>query len=151
MVSQWCHRSIVFRKGVRPALCALVCAGMFSTGSALAGTGIPPLATTRVASGLSSPVFATHAPGDFERLFIIEQAGRIRILNLVTGVLSATPFLNIVGIVDDVSNEQGLLGLAFHPDYAPTRTGSAASSCCRFCTWTTRPIVWRWAWPSVCL
>jgi glucose/arabinose dehydrogenase len=73
--------------------------------------------TVRVASGLSSPLFATHAPGDTERLFILEQTGRIRILDLNTDTLLPTPFLN----VDPLSasgGERGLLGLAFHPDYA---------------------------------
>ena len=85
-----------------------------------AGAGIPPLDTTRVASGLFLPVFATYAPGDFSRLFILEKPGRIRILNLETGVLLATPFLNINSLVgggNSTNDERGLLGLAFHPDY----------------------------------
>jgi len=66
------------------------------------------------ASGLSRPVVITHA-GD-ERMFVVEQAGRIRIVE--DGVLLATPFIDIRDRVDDAGNEQGLLGLAFHPDYA---------------------------------
>jgi glucose/arabinose dehydrogenase len=77
-----------------------------------------------VASGLSSPVFATYAPGDRDRLFIVERgspgnssdaSASIRILNLKTGELEATPFLTIPDI--DNHGEGGLLGLAFHPDY----------------------------------
>jgi glucose/arabinose dehydrogenase len=50
-------------------------------------------------------------------LFIVEQhTGRIKILNLNTGLVNSTPFLDIDGLA--TGNEQGLLGLAFHPDYA---------------------------------
>lgn len=57
----------------------------------------------------------THA-GD-SRLFIAEQPGRIWIYKPGIGRL-ATPFLDISGPVDDSGNEMGLLGLAFHPNYA---------------------------------
>ncbi|MFO0835151.1 MAG: PQQ-dependent sugar dehydrogenase [Phycisphaerales bacterium] len=78
-----------------------------------------PLTTTRVVSGLVRPIGVFHAPGDYSRIFIIEKQGRIRILK--NGVLLTTPFLDIDSIVTggtSVSSEQGLLGLAFHPDYA---------------------------------
>ncbi len=70
----------------------------------------------RVASGLSLPVFATAPPGDFDRLFIVQQGGQIRILNLKTGLMNATPFLSASNL--QTGGEQGLLGLAFDPDYA---------------------------------
>jgi glucose/arabinose dehydrogenase len=70
----------------------------------------------RVASGLSAPIFATHAPGDRNRLFIAERGGAVRILNLNTGGLEPTPFLTMTGI-DTGGSEGGFLGLAFHPDY----------------------------------
>ena len=70
----------------------------------------------RVASGLSAPLFVTAPPGDFNRVFIVEQGGTIRILNLKTGVLNSTPFLTVTNIVS--GGERGLLGLAFDPDYA---------------------------------
>jgi glucose/arabinose dehydrogenase len=69
----------------------------------------------RVASGLSNPIYVTHAPGDASRLFIVQRGGAIRILNLSSGVLEATPFLMIPGV--DTTGEGGLLGVAFHPDY----------------------------------
>jgi glucose/arabinose dehydrogenase len=73
--------------------------------------------TERVASGLQRPVFLTAPPGDAERVFIVEQhTGDIRILRLSDRTLLATPFLTIPGLA--TGNEQGLLGLAFHPDYA---------------------------------
>jgi glucose/arabinose dehydrogenase len=76
-----------------------------------------PLTTVRSATGLSRPVFVTHAPDDFERVFIVEQhTGRIKIMNLGSGSINPTPFLDVNGL--STGNEQGLLGLAFHPDYA---------------------------------
>jgi glucose/arabinose dehydrogenase len=72
---------------------------------------------TRVATGLARPVFLTAPPGDRTRVFVVEQhLHQIRILHLPDYTLDPTPFL----IAPPVStgNEQGLLGLAFHPDYA---------------------------------
>jgi glucose/arabinose dehydrogenase len=70
---------------------------------------------TRVASGLSGPMYVTAAPGDPTRLFIAERGGAIKILNLTTGAVEPTPFLSIPSV--DQAGEGGLLGLAFHPDY----------------------------------
>jgi glucose/arabinose dehydrogenase len=69
-----------------------------------------------VARKLKRPVLLIAAPGDTSgRLFIVEQVGRIRVLR--GGAVVEKPFLDIAS---DVSrdNEQGLLGLAFHPDFA---------------------------------
>lgn len=86
------------------------------SGSADAGS---PLAITRVASGLERPVFATHRVGVPDRLFIVEQRGVIQLLDLSTGLLAGTPFLDIdsevLGPVAGI-DERGMLGLAFHPD-----------------------------------
>jgi glucose/arabinose dehydrogenase len=65
------------------------------------------------ASGLDKPVTITSA-GD-SRLFVVEQPGRIRIIE-PSGTVKVTPFLDISDLVTG-GNEQGLLGLAFHPDY----------------------------------
>jgi glucose/arabinose dehydrogenase len=65
-------------------------------------------------TGFTQPVEITHA-GD-SRLFVVEQTGRIKILN-TNGSVNATPFLNISSIVSN-GFERGLLGLAFHPNYA---------------------------------
>jgi glucose/arabinose dehydrogenase len=77
-------------------------------------------AVRRVASGLSLPVFVTAPPGDADRVFIVEQrsggVGRIRILQLAGETLLPDPFLEVVSVASGF--EQGLLGLAFHPDYA---------------------------------
>nr|WP_294935069.1 PQQ-dependent sugar dehydrogenase [uncultured Flavobacterium sp.] len=66
------------------------------------------------ASGFSSPVEITHC-GD-SRLFVVEQDGLIKILNS-NGTTNATPFLNITSLTNG-GGERGLLGLAFHPNYA---------------------------------
>ncbi|HVT44354.1 MAG TPA: PQQ-dependent sugar dehydrogenase [Thermoanaerobaculia bacterium] len=66
-------------------------------------------------SSLQSPVGAAHAGDGSGRLFILEQAGRIRVFQ--NGALLPEPFLDIAGRVR-FGGEQGLLGLAFHPDFA---------------------------------
>lgn len=68
-----------------------------------------------VVSGLSSPIFLTSPPGDTDRLFVVERAGRIRIVR--GGAADPNPFLDISGSVLS-GGEQGLLGVAFHPQYA---------------------------------
>lgn len=67
-----------------------------------------------VADGLYRPTLVTNAGDD--RLFILEQSGQIRVV--VNGQLLEEPFLDIDELVNDQANEQGLLGLAFHPGYA---------------------------------
>ncbi len=78
----------------------------------------PPLTTVVVATGLTKPTFCTHAPDDFERLFITEQTGKIKILR--NGAILAAPFLDVStqpGFTS-LTLEYGLLSLCFHPDYA---------------------------------
>jgi len=76
---------------------------------------------THVASGLIMPVGATAPAGDFSRLFILELSsagsGNIRVLDLTAlpPVLSPTPYLTIGPI--NTGGEEGLLGLAFHPNF----------------------------------
>lgn len=67
-----------------------------------------------VARGLSSPVHLSAPSGD-ARLFVVEQRGRIRIIE--NGVLRPEPFLDIVDRVGS-GGERGLLSVAFHPEYA---------------------------------
>jgi glucose/arabinose dehydrogenase len=73
-----------------------------------------PLELEAVASGLSAPVFATAAPGEDDRLYVVEQPGRIRVL--VRGKLRDRPFLDIASEVSS-GGERGLLSMAFHPEY----------------------------------
>ena len=71
---------------------------------------------SRVASGLSRPVYVTTPNHDFDRLFIVEQhRGEVQILDLNSGELLAEPFLD-VGRTSR-GNEQGFLGMAFDPNY----------------------------------
>jgi glucose/arabinose dehydrogenase len=77
-----------------------------------------PLRLVRVASGLESPVGIVTAPDEPGRLYIVEQAGRVRVMT--NGRLRREPFLDIRDLVK-VGGEQGLLGLAFHPEYSANR------------------------------
>ncbi|WP_437930430.1 PQQ-dependent sugar dehydrogenase [Sorangium sp. So ce291] len=68
------------------------------------------------ARGLDAPVALTFAPGDTrERLFVVEKPGRVRIL--AGERAQGAPFLDVSALVS-TGEEQGLLGLAFHPRYA---------------------------------
>jgi glucose/arabinose dehydrogenase len=73
-----------------------------------------------VADGFTSPVLLAEAPDDTGRLFVVDQTGVIQIIDAGGQTLDA-PFLDIrdrmVDLMDDF-DERGLLGLAFHPDFA---------------------------------
>jgi hypothetical protein len=102
-------------------------------GVASAAIGQTPLHTIRVNNQAGQlmvrPIWVTHAPGDFNRLFVIEKQGRIRILKrsatetghaFNSSQLLPTAFLDIDPLVTggtSANSEQGLLGLAFHPNY----------------------------------
>ncbi len=104
--------------------------------------------STRLTAGLTKPVFVCSPPGDQSRLFIVEQRGSagvstradIKILNLTTNAVNSTPFFSTAsaGLSVLTGTEQGLLGLAFDPnfatnryfyiDYTPTGGGAAGQS-----------------------
>ncbi|HEU0012990.1 MAG TPA: PQQ-dependent sugar dehydrogenase [Longimicrobium sp.] len=101
-----------------PAL-LLLAACNSSNASDGGGTPEPPptlsgIRLQEVASGLASPVHLASPAGD-ARLFVVEQPGRIRIVQ--GGSLLPTPFLDITGKVSS-GGERGLLSVAFHPRYA---------------------------------
>jgi len=75
----------------------------------------PAITLTRVVTGLVNPVHVTHAGDGSGRLFVVEKAGRIRIVQ--DGALLATPFLSIEDRVGSSGFEQGLLSVAFPPAY----------------------------------
>jgi glucose/arabinose dehydrogenase len=73
-----------------------------------------------VAEGLTSPVYLTSANDGSGRLFVVDQIGLIHVLD-ADGTLLAEPFLDLRDRLVELSpgfDERGLLGLAFHPDYA---------------------------------
>jgi glucose/arabinose dehydrogenase len=101
-------------------------------------TGVPgDVALETLIDDLVAPIGLVVAPGDTDRAFILEQTGRIHVLRDDQRV--ATPFLDLsdhLVRLDREYDERGLLGLAFHPDYAsngrffvyysaPTREGAA--------------------------
>src|SRR6516162_6392024 len=75
------------------------------------------IAATRVATFFTQPVFVGAPPGDTSRLFVVERTGAIKIIDLASGQVLATPFLDVSSqILTD--GERGLLGLAFDPNFA---------------------------------
>jgi glucose/arabinose dehydrogenase len=104
---------------------AATLAGILALGGAEAAHagGAPPIAVDRtlVASGFSDALLVTNAGDGSDRLFVAQKRGRIRIID-AGGATLGTDFLNLSGtglnLVSTSGNEQGLLGLAFHPDYA---------------------------------
>jgi glucose/arabinose dehydrogenase len=76
------------------------------------------LRLVEVVSGLDAPTHVAAAPGEPDRLYVVERPGRIRVL--VRGRLLARPFLDIAAEVTS-GGEQGLLSVAFHPDYERNR------------------------------
>jgi glucose/arabinose dehydrogenase len=65
-------------------------------------------------SGLSSPVLITNAGDGSNRLFVVEQGGKIKVVS--NGQILPTPFLDVTSLIVS-GGEQGLLGLAFHPQF----------------------------------
>ena len=85
--------------------------------------GAPPagisLSLQTVNSTLDFPLYVTAPPGDQNRLFVVEKFGLIKVLNRNTGALIGT-FLDVSGQIatPTQTDERGLLGLAFDPQYA---------------------------------
>lgn len=104
-------------------LAALLLAACGGGGGGVPAAAPPPapappplgLSFTPVASGLSAPTAISHAGDGSDRLFLVQQSGQVRILS--AGTLLPTAFIDIADRLIN-SGEQGLLGLAFPPDYA---------------------------------
>jgi glucose/arabinose dehydrogenase len=73
---------------------------------------------TEVAAGFTQPVDIVFAPGDATRMFVVEQPGRVRIVR--DGLVVPVPFIDVSSRTA-ASGERGLLGMAFHPQYATNR------------------------------
>ena len=78
--------------------------------------GNPAIQLVKVADGFVDPVNIANAGDGSGRLFVVERTGQIRIVNQ-DGTKVEAPFLDIGALVKIDNQEQGLLGLAFHPDY----------------------------------
>lgn len=86
-------------------------------------TGPPPeptppataLELEPITDELDQPVHVTHAGDGSGRLFVVEKAGTIRIVT--DGTVNPLPFLDLTPLVGSAGSEQGLLSVAFHPDY----------------------------------
>ncbi len=81
------------------------------------------LSLTPVATSLSRPVAVVNANDGSGRLFIVEQQGRIKVFDTTTQTVSPTVYLDISSLITGggLFSEQGLLGLAFHPEFASNR------------------------------
>jgi glucose/arabinose dehydrogenase len=103
-------------RALRPAVAALLLLALvapMSISAAIVPSRIH-LGLTEVVSGLSSPLLVTHAGDGSDRLFVVEQTGKVRIVK--GGNLVSAAFIDLSRSVSD-GGEQGLLGLAFHPSY----------------------------------
>ncbi|MBM4028350.1 MAG: CHRD domain-containing protein [Planctomycetes bacterium] len=90
-----------------------------------------------VAAGLTAPVALVPDPGHSARLYVVDQAGPLRVIE--NGQLLGKPFLDVTGLLVPLRanyDERGFLGLAFHPDYA--QPGQAGHR--RFYTYTSEPV-----------
>ena len=94
----------------------LACACMLAAIPSLQAQTVPPLDAMRVAGGFTAPLFVTAPPGDTSRLFVVQQTGQIRIIHLTSRTVNPTPYLDLRTIA--YGGEQGLLGMAFDPNYA---------------------------------
>ena len=88
---------------------------------ALTGTGLADvqIKLEPYVTGVNAPLAMVQPPND-KRKFVVEQFGRIRVID-ENGELLGTPFLDIRNRIVDLwsdFDERGMLGLAFHPDYA---------------------------------
>src|SRR5262245_30355391 len=101
------------------ALMALLsaCGGGGDGGSPDGLVGGLRLQQVGTALGLNFPLFLTAAPGDAARLFVVEKEGVIKIIDVASQQTLPAPFLDLTGQVS-TADEQGLLGLAFHPNYS---------------------------------
>jgi len=105
--------------GMAMALGLVACGGGSEGGGPAA-----PAATARIAkafpqlAAIPRLVFLGAAPGDTHNLYLVTQGGQILALENRADVGAATPFLDLTARVTQRGGEEGLLGLAFHPDYA---------------------------------
>ncbi len=98
-------------------ICAALAASVLMALSSAAALAQAQIKLEKVASGLNAPLAMVQPPGD-PRMFIVEQYGRIRVLE--NGQLKPTPFLDVRSKIKTLFHdfdERGLLGIAFHPKF----------------------------------
>jgi glucose/arabinose dehydrogenase len=108
------EQTTVFRFSICIAVACLALLGLTSV-----ARGAQEVRAELISSALTNPVDVGAPPGDPGRLFVVEQRGTIRIIDLATRQVQpvAGAFLDIQGRLAS-GGEKGLLGLAFHPHYA---------------------------------
>ena len=70
-----------------------------------------------ITNGLERPLLLTNANDGTNRMFVVEQGGKIWSMTVVDGTIQKQAFLDVSGIISTNGNERGLLGLAFHPQF----------------------------------
>jgi glucose/arabinose dehydrogenase len=114
-----CIWQLILAAGLGVACGLVLWLGVFISSPEVAAQGgisWPSITLVKEAGGLSQPVHIAHAGDGSGRLFVVERNGRIRIIK--NGTVLSTPFLDIHEWVGDSGSEQGLLSVAFPPDYA---------------------------------
>jgi glucose/arabinose dehydrogenase len=102
----------------RSAAAALATALVVVASAAATGQREAALRLVQVVDGLQAPVLVTAAPGAPGLLYVVEQGGLVRVVK--GGTILSQPFLDVRALIRS-GGEQGLLGLAFAPDYAKSR------------------------------
>lgn len=93
--------------------CAVATAGLLGI-----ATQAHALTAKLLVSGLAGPIFVTSAPGDSSHIYILQQTGQVLRFDLQSNSLDPVPFIDIGAYLNQPPKDQGLLGLAFDPDYA---------------------------------
>ena len=108
-----------FVNSVPRAIRALLRAGFLPVLAlyATAPTSLAGIQATRVATGFTVPLYVCAPAGDTGRIFVAEQGGKIKIINLPSGTVNPTPFLDITFEVGQ-GQGTGILGMTFDPNYA---------------------------------
>ncbi|MGE0174324.1 MAG: sorbosone dehydrogenase family protein [Oligoflexales bacterium] len=89
---------------------------MMALTNAAFGAGV---ALKKIASGFDKPLAIVFVPGEDNHYVVVQQRGKV--FSVKNGQRDATPFLDFSGKVSQLGNETGLLGLAFHPDFAQNK------------------------------
>ena len=113
----------VFGAGACPSTATVAPSPAMLPGTPPVGLSLKLTRINAIAPGftLAAPLFLTAPPNDIDRLFVVEQGGKIRIVDRATSMLIGTGVFLDISILVSKGSEQGLLGLAFDPEYATNR------------------------------